>query len=107
MKSLLLIFSLNFLVSVSAQSPLDIVNSVDLNSMSLTLQEFTGETEAIVGGESVTILSRNQATNDLAADYLAERFSAMNNLTVNDQPFNANGRNIVATQLGQTNPSVY
>ena len=105
MKSLLLIFSLNFLVSVSAQSPLDIVNSVDLNSMSLTLQEFTGETETIVGGESVTILSRNQATNDLAADYLAERFSAMNNLTVNDQPFNANGRNIVATQLGQTNPS--
>jgi hypothetical protein len=53
----------------------------------------------------VTILNREQSNNDLAGDYLVEKFNAMNNLTVTDQPFNTNGRNIIATQLGKTNPN--
>ena len=104
MKPFLVFISLSFLFTASAQTPLDIVNAVDLDSMYLTLQEFSGETVTSVDGESVTILTRGQANNDLAADYLVERFNAMNSLSVNDQAFNVNGRNIVATQLGQTNP---
>ena len=104
MKPFLVFISLSFLFTASAQTPLDIVNAVDLDSMYLTLQEFSGETATTVDGESVVILSRGQANNDLAADYLVEQFNAMNTLSVNDQAFNTNGRNIVATQLGQTNP---
>ena len=104
MKPFLVFISLSFLFTASAQTPLDIVNAVDLDSMYLTLQEFSGETATTVGGELVVILSRGQANNDLAADYLVEQFNAMNTLSVNDQAFNTNGRNIVATQLGQTNP---
>ena len=104
MKAFLVFISLSFLFTASAQTPLDIVNAVDLDSMYLTLQEFSGETATTVGGESVVILSRGQANNDLAADYLVEQFNTMNTLSVNDQAFNANGRNIVATQLGKVNP---
>jgi hypothetical protein len=104
MKPFLVFISLSFLFTASAQTPLDIVNAVDLDSMYLTLQEFSGETATTVGGESVVILSRGQANNDLAADYLVEQFNTMNTLSVNDQAFNANGRNIVATQLGKVNP---
>ena len=104
MKPFLVFISLSFLFTASAQTPLDIVNAVDLDSMYLTLQEFSGETATTVDGESVVILSRGQANNDLAADYLFEQFNTMNTLSVNDQAFNANGRNIVATQLGKVNP---
>ena len=104
MKAFLLFISLSFLFTATAQTPLDIVNAVDLDSMYLTLQEFSGETATTVGGELVVILSRGQANNDLAADYLVEQFNTMNTLSVNDQAFNANGRNIVATQLGKVNP---
>lgn len=107
MKKVFLLFSLSFsLIGVlSAQTELDLINAVSLDSLSQTLQEFTGEVATNVGGNSVTILNREQSNNDLAGDYLVEKFNAMNSLTVTDQPFNTNGRNIIATQLGKTNPN--
>jgi len=107
MKQLFVFLSLSFSVmsSLSAQTKLDIINAVNLDSLSLTLKEFTGEVATNVGGNAVTILNREEANNELAGDYLVEKFNAMNNLTVNDQAFNTNGRNIVATQLGKTNPN--
>ena len=105
MKHLLLIFSFSAFSYVSAQTELDLINAVNLDALSLTVQEFTGEVETSVGGNTVTILNREEANNDLAGDYLVEKFNAMDNLTVNDQAFNTNGRNIVATQLGKTNPN--
>jgi len=107
MKKVFLLFSLSFSLigALSAQTELDIINAVSLDSLSQTLQEFTGEVATNVGGNSVTILNREQSNNDLAGDYLVEKFNAMNNLTVTDQPFNTNGRNIIATQLGKTNPN--
>jgi len=107
MKKVFLLFSLSFSLigALSAQTELDLINAVSLDSLSQTLQEFTGEVATNIGGNSVTILNREQSNNDLAGDYLVEKFNAMNNLTVTDQPFNTNGRNIIATQLGKTNPN--
>ena len=107
MKKVFLLFSLSFSLigALSAQTELDLINAVSLDSLSQTLQEFTGEVATNVGGNSVTILNREQSNNDLAGDYLVEKFNAMNNLIITDQPFNTNGRNIIATQLGKTNPN--
>ena len=91
--------------TLTAQTELDLINAVSLDSLSQTLLEFTGEVTTNVGGNSVTILNREQSNNDLAGDYLVEKFNAMNNLIITDQPFNTNGRNIIATQLGKTNPN--
>ncbi|AOR27945.1 peptidase, M28 family [Formosa sp. Hel1_33_131] len=105
MKQLLLSLSICVISTLSAQTELDLINSVSLDSLSQTVQEFTGEIATNVGGNSVTILNRGQANNDLAGDFLVDKFNAMDNLTVNDQAFNTNGRNIIATQLGKTNPN--
>ncbi len=87
------------------QNVQDIINQVDITRLTLTLNEFTGEQTTTVDGNTVTILNRQQANNDLAADYLVEQFEALDNLTITDQTFNTNGRNIIATQLGKTNPN--
>ncbi len=89
----------------SAQSIQDIIDQVDFNELSLTVQEFSGEQSTVVDGNTVTILNRQQANNDLAADYLVQRFEALDNITITDQAFNSNGRNIIATQTGLTNPN--
>ena len=105
MKQLFLLFSLSLMSTLSSQTKLDLINAVNLDSLSLTVQEFSGEVTTNVGGNTVTILNREEDNNDLAGDYLVEKFNAMDNLTVNAQAFNTNGRNIIATQLGKTNPN--
>ena len=86
------------------QTVQDIINQVDLNRLTLLISEFSGEQSTVVGGNNVTILNRQQANNDIAADYLVERFQELDNITITDQAFNTNGRNIIATQVGKTNP---
>lgn len=76
-----------------------------MSRLSQTINEFTGEISTTVDGNTVTILNRQQANNDLAGDYLVEQFEALNNITITDQSFNTNGRNIIATQLGKTTPN--
>ncbi len=83
----------------------DIINQVDIARLTQTLSEFTGEQTTTVDGNTVTILNRQQANNGLAGDYLVEQFEALDNITITDQSFNTNGRNIIATQLGKTNPN--
>lgn len=87
-----------------SQSIQDIIDKVDLNILSLTLQEFSGEVTTVVDGNTVIIINRQQASNDLAGDYLVQKFEQLDNITITDQSFNSNGRNIIATQLGKTNP---
>jgi len=87
-----------------AQSIQDIINKVNLDTLSLTLQEFSGEIPTVVDGNTVTILNRQQANNELAGDYLVQKFEALDNIIINDQQFDSNGRNIIATQIGKTNP---
>ena len=88
-----------------SQNIQDIIDQVDLDRLTLTLNEFSGEQTTVVNGNTVTILNREQATNELAGDYLLEQLEALDNITVISQPFNTNGRNIIATQLGKTNPN--
>ena len=92
------------IITVNSQTIEDIINQVNIDSLTLTIREFSGEVETEVNGSLETILNRQQANNDLAADYLVEKFQEFNNLTIVDQSFNTNGRNIIATQLGYTNP---
>lgn len=82
----------------------DLINDVDLTNLTEKLNEFSGEQSTFVDGNSVTIINRQQSNNELAGDYLIEQFEQLDNLTITDQSFNTNGRNIIATQLGKTNP---
>jgi hypothetical protein len=106
---LILTFFVSF--SVSAQTVSDLMNLVSQDTLTKVIREFSGEDPTVVNGSTVTILNRESANNDVAADYLKERLSMFNNLTINDQAYTVtygsttySGRNIIATQLGKTNP---
>ena len=106
---LILIFLVS--LSLSAQTVTDLMNQVSQDTLTKVIREFSGEDPAVVNGSNVTILNRESANNDIAADYLKERLSKLNNLTITDQAYNVtygvttyNGRNIIATQLGKMNP---
>lgn len=88
----------------TAQSIQDIINQVSNANLQLSVAELSGEQATLINGTSQTITSRVQSNNDLTADYIEERLSALPNLTVEFQNFNTVGKNIIATQLGQTNP---
>jgi hypothetical protein len=105
MKHLFLLLSFSVTSTLSAQTELDLINAINLDSLTQTLQEFTGEITTNIGGNAVTILNRGQANNELAGDYLVEKFNEMDNLTVTTQAFNTSGLNVIATQLGKSNPN--
>lgn len=90
--------------SVQSQSISQLMNEVRLDSLTKKVNELTGEISTVVNGNTVTIINRQQANNDVAADYIKQKFEELDNLTITDQAFNTNGRNIIATQLGKTNP---
>ncbi|QDO93657.1 M28 family peptidase [Formosa sediminum] len=105
-----LYYSLLFLLFSSAlgysQSVADIINAVSLDSLSQTVKEFSGEVQTVVGGNTVTISNRNYNNNNLAAQYLFEKFESLEHTTVTYQLMNGddNRRNVIATQLGTTHP---
>ncbi len=109
MKRLLLIFCLVAFNYGISQTVSDLINAVDISELTLTLNEFSGEVSTVVDGNTVTILNRvSNSDNNLAADYLLQKFNAISGLTVNNDIYAAGangGRNIIATQLGQTNPN--
>ncbi len=88
-----------------AQSVQDIIDEVNVDTLNLIVREFSGDISTVVDGNTVTIINRQQSNNDLAADYLVQKFENLDNITITDQAFNSNGRNIIATQLGKTNPN--
>ena len=92
-------------VSSDAQTINDLINKVNLDTLSLKIQEFSGEISTVVNGSTVTILNRQSNNNDVAAEYIKQQFSRLDNLTITDQVYSTNGRNIIATQLGKTNPN--
>ena len=87
-----------------SQSIQDIIDTVSNSNLQLSVNELSGEQATMINGVSQTITSRVQNNNDLVADYIEERLSAMPNLNVVFQNFNVSGKNIIATQLGKTNP---
>jgi hypothetical protein len=89
---------------VFSQSIQDFISQVSNSNLQLSVRELSGEQETLINGTLQTITSRVHSNNDLAADYIEERLAALPNLSVNVQEFNTVGKNIIATQIGQTNP---
>ena len=106
MKKPLLFLGLIALVTfnIKAQSIQDLMNSVSNSNLQTTVAELSGEQTATINGSTQTITTRVQGNNDLAADYIKERLEALPNLNVEFQNFNTAGKNVIATQIGQTNP---
>ncbi|MBU2939101.1 M28 family peptidase [Lacinutrix sp. C3R15] len=104
--SFILVFLLFASSLVQAQSISEIINKMDLDSLQLTLREFSGEQPTTINGDEVTITNRVYSNNELAADYLYQKLNNLNNITVTNQLINGETgrRNIIATQLGKTNP---
>lgn len=106
MKKPLLLLGLIALVNcnIKAQSVQDLINEVSNSNLQTTVAELSGEQTATINGSTQTITTRVQSNNDLAADYIKERLEALPNLNVEFQNFNSVGKNVIATQIGQTNP---
>ena len=106
MKKPLLLLGLIALVTfnIKAQSVQDLINEVSSSNLQTTVAELSGEQTATINGSTQTITTRVQSNNDLAADYIKERLEALPNLNVEFQNFNSVGKNVIATQIGQTNP---
>ena len=110
MKRTYILFSVLLFIGffANAQFVQDVVNSIRLDSLERKVSELSGEISSSINGTIATITTRVQSNNDLAAEYIKDHFEALNNITMNDQSFNAGagiGRNIVATQLGTVNPN--
>lgn len=91
---------------VNGQTITEVIHQMDLDSLQLTLREFTGEQPTIINRNTVTIANRIHSNNELAADYLYQKLDRLDNITVSNQLINgeAGRRNIIGTQLGKTNP---
>ena len=87
-----------------SQSVEDLMNTVSNPNLQQTVAVLSGEQAAMINGSTQTISSRVHTSNDLAADYIKESLEAFPNLDVQFQNFNFTGKNIIATQIGQTNP---
>ncbi|HCY81696.1 MAG TPA: hypothetical protein DHV22_08865, partial [Xanthomarina gelatinilytica] len=105
MKKLIILAFVLLSVSSFAQTVQELMNQIDVDRLETTVSEFSGEQPTMVYGTEVTIINRQHANNDLAADYIKERLEQFNNLTIEEQLFNTTGKNIIATQLGNTNPN--
>lgn len=106
MKKVLQIIVLLVSLNVYSQSIVDLVNQVSLDSLTLAINEFSGEVSTVVNGNTVTILNRvSNSDNNLAAEYLLQKFNSFDNLTITDQVYSSGGRNIIAVQEGKTNPN--
>ena len=103
-----LALTLGFTIVASAQTVSSLIDEVSTSNLDAILNEFTGEVTTTVGGNTVTILNRvSSSGNDLAADYLEEKLNSYSNLEVVSDQYSGGslgGRNIVATQVGATNP---
>ncbi|WP_439151328.1 M28 family peptidase [Winogradskyella sp.] len=87
-----------------SQSIQDIIDQVNQPNLETNVAILAGEQDAVINGTLQTIPSRFRTVNDLAADFIEEQFLALDNLTVEIQDFNTSGKNVIATQIGQTNP---
>ncbi|MDY2585805.1 M28 family peptidase [Winogradskyella aquimaris] len=82
----------------------DLMNQVSTANLQTSVAQLSGEQSATINGSTQTITSRVHSNNDLAADYIKEHLETMSNLTVEFQDFNTTGKNVIATQFGQSNP---
>lgn len=87
-----------------SQSIQDIIDEVNQSNLETNVAILAGEQDAVINGTLQNIPTRFRTVNDLAADFIEEQLLALDNLTVEIQNFNTAGKNVIATQVGQTNP---
>jgi hypothetical protein len=96
-------------LNIRGQDISQIISETNLDSLVQTVRVLSGEDSAYVNGVKILIKTRSNSSegNNQAADYIKGRLLKYN-LEVEDQIFNINGRNIIATQVGINNPnSIY
>ena len=101
---LFLLFCAVIVCKIQSQTIEDLMNEVSISNLQTNVSILSGEQSATINGSTQTIVSRVQSNNDLAAEFIKEQLDALPNLSVEFQDFNTQGKNIIATQLGQTNP---
>ncbi|MEO8933089.1 MAG: M28 family peptidase, partial [Xanthomarina sp.] len=104
MKRLSIVLFALITVSSFGQTIQNLIDKVDVGRLELTVSEFSGEQTTFVNGTEVTIINREHQNNDLAAQYIKQRLQQFDNLSIEEQNFNTTGKNIIATQIGKTNP---
>lgn len=104
------LFGLLFFLAATAQAQDPLVSSmladVRIDSLVYNASAISGEFPIEVGGNTVTIASRNKnySGNALAADYLQQRFEAYG-LATSVQTFGSTGENVLAIQPGVVYPN--
>lgn len=102
------VFLIFLFTKTTAQNIKELINQTNLDNLTLIVNELSGEIPTIVSGNTVTITNRvSNSNNNIAADYIKEKLSSFG-LDITDQvytPGPTGGRNIIATQTGDTNPN--
>ena len=85
-----------------------IINSININTVGLFVRELTGNEEVEIDGRIYKILSRmsGEPGKDLAADYIEKKLESFG-LSVINQNFLPQGRNVIAIQYGSEFPDNY
>jgi len=103
------LISIFFIITVSFSQTdpqvQNIINQVNLDSLSKFVNELSGEVSVIINNQTDTIKSRhkNYPGNNIAADYIEQRLESFG-LTVFNQHYSATGRNVYAEQPGTEYP---
>ena len=111
MKKIVTIFFAFILIQqgLAQTNPLvqQIINNVNIDSLTLFVNQLSGEIPVIINGQQVTITTRyySSSTNDKAADFVKAKFQSYG-LQAFDQSFSW-GRNVYAVQTGTTYPDQY
>tara|TARA_Y100000815_G_scaffold25248_1_gene21192 strand:- start:151 stop:1539 length:1389 start_codon:yes stop_codon:yes gene_type:complete len=101
---LFLLICVVIVCKIQSQTIEDLMNEVSISNLQTNVSILSGEQSATINGSIQTIVSRVQSNNDLAAEFIKEHLETLPNLSVEFQDFNTQGNNIIATQLGKTNP---
>ena len=85
-----------------------IINSININTVGLFARELSGNEEVEINGRIHRILSRmsEDPGKDLAADYIEKKLESFG-LSVTNQNFLDQGRNVIAVQYGSEYPDRY
>lgn len=91
-----------------SQNPVvhNILNDVEIDSMTYFVKQLTGEEQVIINGVSDTIFSRhkNQPGNETAFQFVKQKFAAYG-LQVDSLQFSATGKNLLGKKIGTTYPN--
>lgn len=110
-ENLLLFATLALIISsntcfAQTQSTQNILNNVEIDSLTFFVKQLTGEEQVIIGGVPDTIYSRQalQPGNEKAFQFVKEKFLGYG-LQVDSMQFNANGKNLFGIKIGTQFPN--